>query len=76
MNKGKVVALVALVLGAVATAVSASAWGANANVHTACDVVVKVLGALGLLAPVSLMGGASSTAKAPLALVPPDKEQT
>jgi len=74
MNKGKIVALVALVLGAVATAVSASAWGANPNVHTACDVVVKVLMALGLTAPVSALGGASP-AKPPLTLVPPAKEQ-
>ena len=59
MTKNKWIALVGLVFGAAATAVESSAYGANLTVHTACDVAIKVLMALGLMAPVSLLGGAT-----------------
>lgn len=57
MDKRKAVALVGLVLGAVATAFLSSPYGTNPAIHTACDLALKVLAALGLTLPVSLLGG-------------------
>jgi hypothetical protein len=67
MNKQKWIALIGLILGGVATTMLASPLGANPGVHTACDLALKLLAGFGLIAPVSLMGGQTSTApKLPL----------
>lgn len=74
MDRKKWIALAGIVVGAAATAIASSAWGANANVHTACDVVLRVLTAIGFTAPVSLMGGSSGASAPVLKLTRPNEE--